>query len=149
MQHSFVIWLELNGWMITNLVFASVTFLSYLIISVIYEKVLWWWRESISRFWWIYTFSEPLNNEKWFKECNLSVYMTVPRMCVCTYVLFLAPERLNKFYSYSEFRTFSVTGPVHLKHERSSFKNRGPSNGQQKQNCDLSNTEVMILIIFQ
>jgi hypothetical protein len=48
----------------------------------------------------IYILSVPLNKEKCFLECRLSVFMCAP----------LAPTRLDGFYSYSTFYRLSVNG---------------------------------------
>jgi hypothetical protein len=41
----------------------------------IHEKLLWWCKNSTSRFWWICMSSGPLNMKKWFLEFCLYVYV--------------------------------------------------------------------------
>jgi hypothetical protein len=97
----------------------NVTDLDFLIQVVLYEKVLWWWDKPISRLWWIYMFSVPLN-------MKTLVFGNVPAclcVCVCVCVCVWAPmcssqafEWLERLSSYWVFHSLSITGqcPVRM-----------------------------------
>jgi hypothetical protein len=68
-----------------------------------YQKLLWWWKNMISRFSRMYAFSDHLNVTSgfWIVVC-VSVYFWIN--------VLLLPELLDRFYSYSVFGNFSITG---------------------------------------
>jgi hypothetical protein len=68
-------------------------------------------KTNMSAFWWIHIFSALVNTREWLLECRLFMYVCIRCMCPS-----LAPERLERFYSCSAFKSLSVVGrdPVNM-----------------------------------
>jgi hypothetical protein len=89
--------IECNYLFLLKLLFLFIHWYNFYFLIYEYERIVWWWKKSVTRFLWLYMFPACLNMQMWFLECCL---------CVCMYVYvticsLLAPEQLDILFIFS------------------------------------------------